>query len=139
MPRQYRRSRNDSPLYIPNAPVNPEPDPADTPAGIRVELSDPRWKRERKNFTQIHNDVLRGLGKAAGVHHSVRMLYCILLSYAWDTGYCFPSQETLAQHMDCTTRTIRRYLATMQEHKLVSVKRRGLGDSNIYHLEPTFD
>ena len=139
MPRDngYRKDSS-APKYLPNLPATKPPDEPQS-SRLGVALSDPRWKRERKNFTQIHNDALRGEGRAAGVPYPVRFLYCLMLSYAWDTGYCFPSQETLAGHMECTTRTIRRYLVVMQKHKLVTVKRQGLGDPNIYHLEPTFD
>lgn len=55
-----------------------------------------------------------------------------LLLYAGVNGESFPSQDTLAKNMGCSTRYIRYRLDMLCAARLVTRKRRGFGKSNIY-------
>ena len=44
-------------------------------------------------FTQIPNALLR----RADISQGAKVVYMMLLSYAWQEGSCFPGQERLAQ------------------------------------------
>src|SRR3989344_1856623 len=55
-----------------------------------------------------------------------------LLLYAGVNGESFPSQETLAKNMGCSTRYIRYRLDMLCAAGLVTRKRRGFGKSNIH-------
>lgn len=61
-------------------------------------------------------------------------LYVVLISYCYgNKDMCYPSQSTLAAKMDKCTRTIRRYLRELEEHNLITVKRRG-STSSLYKV-----
>jgi len=91
-----------------------------------------RDKVLRPGFTQIPNQVLRDGRLAPGD----KILYALLLSYAWQQSFCYPGQKRLADDMNCDSRTIRRHLAALEEVGLVSEMRRGLSKTNVYVLEP---
>lgn len=71
----------------------------------------------------IRNNRLKPVDKA---------LLLDLLLYAGVNGESFPSQETLAKNMGCSTRYIRYRLDMLCAARLVIRKRRGFGKSNIY-------
>jgi len=85
----------------------------------------------RGGFSQIPNVILRN----PEIGTTEKCVYCLLLSYAWQDAECFPGQDTLAEHLGCTRKTISRALAALRDHKLVSWKRRGLGKVNVYYIE----
>ncbi len=90
--------------------------------------------RDRCNeggFSQIPNVVLRD----PRLTSNAKVVYCLLLSYAWSKDSCFPGQERLAKDMGVDRRTIIRTMAELNEQGLISWKRRGLGKTNIYYLE----
>ena len=82
-------------------------------------------------FTQIPNIVLKD--QSLSVY--AKMLYCLLLAYAWQDKECFPGQERLAGDIGCKRLTITRTLAELKERRLISWTRRGLGKCNIYYIE----
>ena len=82
-----------------------------------------------QGFTQIPNAILRCSGLSAGS----RLLYAILLSYAWQDGECFPGQERLADDLGFkSTRGIRKLLAELKDTGLIRVTRRGKMQTNVY-------
>ena len=85
----------------------------------------------RPGFTQIPNQVLRDNKLSS----DAKILYALLLSYAWQQGYCYPGQETLAKDMECNIRTAQRYLTALQQRGLIASERRGLTKTNIYFIE----
>jgi len=85
----------------------------------------------RHGFTQIPNVVLRNPELTA----TAIRLYALLLSYAWQTGSCFPGEDMLAVEMGVTSRTVRNALNELREYKLITWERRGLGKVNIYYIE----
>ena len=65
-----------------------------------------------------------------------RLLYSLLLSYAWDDDECFPGQQRLAGNFGCKERNIRILLFALRRHGLINWKRRGLNLTNIYYILP---
>jgi hypothetical protein len=52
----------------------------------------------RYGFAQLPKQVLF----ARNLSHSAKLLYAVLLGYAWQEGRCFPGYERLSQDMQCT-------------------------------------
>jgi len=84
----------------------------------------------RAGFTQLPNYVFR----IRGLSHGAKLTYALLLSYAWQSGSCFPGQATLAADLDVSVRSVGDYLRELQERGLIRIQRRGLGKTNIYHI-----
>ena len=61
--------------------------------------------------------------------------YALLLRYAWQNDYCYPSQELVAQNMGVTSRSLITYLKELQKVGWITVERRGQSKSNIYELD----
>jgi len=66
-----------------------------------------------------------------------KMAFAMLLSYAWQNDYCFPGQARLAEDMGLDERSVRRHLKSLEANELLTIKRRGLGKTNIYELNLT--
>ncbi len=81
-------------------------------------------------FTQIPNGVLRRPDLQPGA----KLTYMVLLSYAWQEDSCYPGQDRLAADMGVSERSVVTYLKQLQEAGLVTVRRRGLGLTNVYVL-----
>lgn len=75
----------------------------------------------RHGFTIIPNYVLR----AANLSRDAKLLYGILLSYAWQKGSCFPGYETLQKDMSCGSAQISRYIKELKVSGWLHVTRRG--------------
>lgn len=82
----------------------------------------------RAGFAQVPNRILR----MKGLSHGARLTYALLLSYAWQKGSCFPGQERLAEDLDVSRQSISTYLRELKTKGLIIVKRRGLGQTNVY-------
>jgi hypothetical protein len=87
-------------------------------------------ERLKETFTQIPNTVL----KRADLSPGAKLTYIGLLSYAWQQDSCFPGQLALARDIGVGERSVRRYLQELQDKKLLGIKRRGLGLTNVYVL-----
>lgn len=81
-------------------------------------------------FTQVPNFLLRSKRLSAGD----KMTFAMLLSYAWQNDYCFPGQERLAEDLGITDRSVRTHLKALEAAKLLVIRRRGQGRTNIYEL-----
>jgi hypothetical protein len=79
-------------------------------------------------FTQIPNLVLR----RSDLQPGAKLTYMVLLSYAWQKDHAYPGQDRLAADMGVTERSIRTYLKELQESGLITIRRRGLGMTNVY-------
>lgn len=84
----------------------------------------------RHGFAQLPRLVLR----AKGLSDKAKVVYALLLDYAWQQGSCFPGQHRLAQDLSTTERTIRRALDELRRFRLIDWKRRGLSQTNIYYI-----
>jgi hypothetical protein len=85
----------------------------------------------RGGFTQIPNLVLRD-GKIDPV---TKMLYVFLLSYAWQSGQCFPGHIRLGEDLGITERQVSRLLNKLKARGLVGWTRRGQGQTNYYRIK----
>lgn len=83
-------------------------------------------------FTALPNWILKKRGLSPGA----KLLYALLLSYAWQTDHCWPGQAQLAEDLEVTDRTVRTWLTELQAHDLLTVERRGLTQTNVYWIEP---
>lgn len=81
-------------------------------------------------FTQVPNFVL----KCDGISHGAKVVYAMLLSYAWQNGFCFPGQEKLARDIGTSRQTANKFIQELAKAELIHIKRRGLGKSNVYIL-----
>jgi hypothetical protein len=87
----------------------------------------------RKGFTQVPNHLLESKKISPGA----KLVYAMLLKYAWQNDSCFPGQERLAEDMGVTDRSVRTYIQELTKCDFLSVKRRGQGKPNLYILKLT--
>ena len=85
----------------------------------------------QKGLTQVPNALLRHKTISPGA----KLVYTMLLSYAWQNDFCFPGQETLAKDMGVTSRSVRTYLKELEAKKFLTIQQQGQGRVNIYHLD----
>lgn len=81
-------------------------------------------------FTQIPNLLLRRPDIAAGA----KVVYMLLLSYAWQDQQTYPGQDRLAADMGATERSVITHLKQLRDAGLISIRRRGRGQTNIYTI-----
>ena len=84
-------------------------------------------------FTQVPNFILVSQKVSVGA----KLVYAMLLKYAWQNDYCFPGQEKLADDIGAGKRSVVRWIKELEEAGFLKVKRRGLGKSNLYELNLT--
>jgi hypothetical protein len=98
----------------------------------RLIIDDPNL---RHGFIQMPRVIMRDPTLTC----AARVLYGLLLSYAWQDGECWPGHARLAQDLGCSEATIIRTLAELRDHKLITWRRPGQGKSNIYHIRRLTD
>ena len=81
-------------------------------------------------FIQLPKQILW----ARNLSRDAKMLYAILLGYAWQESRCFPGYARLCQDMGASENFVRKCMRELQETNLLKQKRRGLGLTNIYTL-----
>jgi biotin operon repressor len=84
----------------------------------------------RYGFVQLPKQVLR----ASNLTRDAKLLYAVLLGYAWEQDRCFPGYARLCQDMGATEKVVRKYMQELEAIGLVIQKRRGLGKTNLYRL-----
>jgi biotin operon repressor len=84
-----------------------------------------------KGFTQVPNFILKSKKLSAGD----KLAFAMLLSYAWQNDFCFPGQETLANDLGLSDRSVRTHIKSLQTIGLLAIVRRGQGKTNIYELD----
>ena len=82
-------------------------------------------------FTQIPNYVL----KKENISSTEKIIYAMLLSYAWHNDRVFPGQDRLAKDLKITRRTVNGAIKGLCKSGLLEITRRGLGKTNIYILK----
>jgi len=115
-------------MAAPAAP--PAPMPAPPP-----ELGEPET-------LAVANAALRGgfvllprtLLHAPGLSRDAKLLYAVLLSYAWRQGSCFPGYGRLQHDLGCGINQVTRYLRELEGAGLITRRRRGLGKTTVYTL-----
>lgn len=63
-----------------------------------------------------------------------KICYARLTRYAGKNGYCYPKIDTLAKEIGVSVVQCKRYIKELKDHKLIAVKRRGFGNSNVYYF-----
>jgi len=86
-----------------------------------------------RGFTQVPNHVLRDPKLSAGA----KLVYAMLLSYAWHNDFAFPGQERMATQMGVTSRSVITYTKELEKKSFLTIARRGQGKTNIYTLNLT--
>lgn len=119
--RQRRRPCHREICYV---RTTPEPE---EPSSIR--FRDPAIAA---GFTALPNWILKKRGLIPGA----KVLYALLLSYAWQSDHCWPGQTQLAEDLEVTDRTVRTWLTELQAHDLLTIEQRGLTQTNVYWIEP---
>jgi hypothetical protein len=89
----------------------------------------------RHGFIQAPNIVIRD----GSLSVNAKVLYLLLLSYAWQDGECFPGHKRLADNMGVKRTTIWRSLSELKSRRLISWARLGQGKTNIYYIEALSD
>ena len=84
-------------------------------------------------FTQVPNFILTKKELSVGA----KLAYAMLLKYAWGDQACFPGQLKLAEDMGAGERSVRTYLKELEAARILEIKQRGLGKTNLYRLHLT--
>lgn len=63
-----------------------------------------------------------------------KMLYAVLTRFAGKDGYCYPGQQTLADKLQVSKRSIRTHITELQDANLIEKKRVGMGKTNRYYF-----
>ena len=89
----------------------------------------------RHGFIQVPSIVMRDPLLTC----TARVLYGLLLSYAWQEKECWPGQDLLAGELGCSSDTVGRTLKELKSRKLITWKRPGQGKPNVYHIRRLTD
>lgn len=81
-------------------------------------------------FTQVPNLILKDKELSAGA----KLVYSLLLSYAWHNNMCFPGQDRLANDCGKTQQWISLQMKELEKREFLEIQRRGQGKTNIYVL-----
>ena len=82
-------------------------------------------------FTQVPNFLLKDPKLSA----NAKIVYSMLLSYAWNNSCVFPGQERMAADIGISQPTIACAVKELEEHGWLEIQRRGQGKTNIYVLK----
>jgi hypothetical protein len=82
-------------------------------------------------FTQVPNVLLKDSTLSA----NAKVVYSMLLSYAWNHDRVFPGQERMAEDIGSSQPTIARAVKELETHGWLDIQRRGQGKTNIYVLK----
>jgi len=94
---------------------------------IELDTKDPV---ARGGFTQVPNFILKDPNLSLGA----KVTYAMFLSYAWHNESCFPGQDKLAGDMGMSRTRVAEFIGELKHAGLISIKRRGLGKTNIYTI-----
>ena len=82
-------------------------------------------------FTQVPNFLL----KDPTISANGKVVYSMLLSYAWTNNMVFPGQERMAEDLGTSQPTIARAIKELESRGWLEVQRRGQGKTNLYILK----
>jgi hypothetical protein len=86
----------------------------------------------RFGFAQVPRPILR----AKNLSPKAKLVYSLLLDYAWFEDYVFPSQETMAKELDISINTVQRALDELRAYRLIDWKQQGQNLPNVYSFLP---
>jgi DNA-binding MarR family transcriptional regulator len=84
-------------------------------------------------FTQVPNFIL----KNPELSSNAKVVYSMLLSYAWYHDRVFPGQERMAEDMGTSRPTVTKAIGELERIGYLEVQRRGQGLTNVYVLHHT--
>lgn len=84
----------------------------------------------QKGYTQVPNFLLND----PRLSSSAKLVYVMMLKYAWHHDHCFPGQKTLAKDIGKSERHTHAAVKELEQNGLISIKRQGLGKVNVYTL-----
>ena len=82
-------------------------------------------------FTQVPNFLL----KDPKISANAKVVYSMLLSYAWNNNKVFPGQERMAEEVGSSKSTVGRAIQELEEQGWLEIQRRGQGKTNLYILK----
>jgi hypothetical protein len=82
-------------------------------------------------FTQVPNFLL----KDPTISANAKVVYSMLLSYAWNNDRVFPGQERMAKDIGTSQPTIARAVKELEDNSWLQIQRRGQGKTNVYILK----
>lgn len=90
---------------------------------------------EQEKFSAVRHWLI----KARGIGAYEIAVYSVLAMYADNDGYCYPSVATIAAHLECSVRQVKKVLGILAELKIVHILPRygkdGSQTSNLYRIE----
>jgi hypothetical protein len=81
-----------------------------------------------RGFVQLPKQVLY----ACNLSRDAKLLYAILLGYAWQEQRCFPGYQRLCADLDASENAVRTWMRELEDTHLISQRRRGQGRTNLY-------
>jgi biotin operon repressor len=81
-------------------------------------------------FTQVPNAVL----KSNEISSGAKLVYALLLSYAWHNDFCFPGQDRLAEDIGISRQSVNTHVKELERKSFIKIKRRGQGRANLYEV-----
>ncbi len=92
-----------------------------------IRFSNATWQQ---GFVSLPREVLHDSTLSAGA----RLAWAALASYAWTEGKVYPGQERLASDLGVSRRSVVTYVQELEDRRLITKERRGLGQTNTYLL-----
>lgn len=71
---------------------------------------------------------------ARNLSRDAKLLYAVLLGYAWQEQRCWPGYTRLCADLEASENAVRKWMRELEAVHLLSQRRRGLGLSNLYTL-----
>jgi hypothetical protein len=96
-----------------------------------------------EGFLGIPNIIVRNY-RRLGIEHGEFGLICTILTYKHNTHDPYPSHEKLAEHLQCSTRQVRKWIDSLEAKQLLLIGRRRNKDSKqlgpmVYNFKPLID
>ena len=82
-------------------------------------------------FTQVPNYLLKNPKLSA----NAKIVYAMLLSYAWNNNRVYPGQVRMGEDIGTSQPTIHRAIHELEIADWLEVQRRGQGKTNVYILK----
>ncbi len=86
-------------------------------------------------FTQVPNIILKDPKLSA----NAKVVYALMLSYAWHNNRVFPGQDRMAEDLGTSRPTVTKAVAELVQEGWLETQRRGQGKTNIYILKYRVD
>lgn len=82
------------------------------------------------NLPMVHNSILRNTNLST----SAKVVYALLVAYAWHNGSCFPAQKRLAKDVGLSRPRVTQLVGELEQFGLVTIQRQGQGKPNLYSI-----